>query len=113
MSLISRIDQRLEELGLSARQACELAELGESYVRDLRRNAHQSPRVDDLKKLASALQTNIEWLITGAGDPARVIDKPTAEVFDIMPSLDAARRAEAATFLKFLAEQKKRENPSK
>jgi transcriptional regulator with XRE-family HTH domain len=113
MTLISRIDQRLEELGLSGRQACELAELGESYIRDLRRNEHQSPRVDDLKKLAVALKTNIEWLITGAGDPARMTDAPTAEIIGIMPHLDAARRAEAAQFIRYLAEQAKREKPSK
>lgn len=109
MTVISRIEQRLEELGLSGRQACELAGLGESYIRDLRRNAHQSPRVDDLKKLAGALQTNIEWLITGAGDPKRQTDGPTAEVISIMPSLDSRRRDELAQYARFLQEQRKRE----
>lgn len=109
MTIIERIDQRLEALGLSARQACEDADVGESYIRDLRRNENQSPRVDDLKKLAPALKTNVEWLITGNGDPDRVADPNEAEVISIMPGLDARRRAELAQYAKFLAEQKKRE----
>lgn len=110
MSISDRIDQRLEALGISAREAARRAELGESYVRDIRRNPQQSPRVEDLKALAVALETNIEWLITGAGDPARVTDPASAEVFSIMPGLDAKRRAELAQFAKYLAEQKRRDS---
>lgn len=109
MSISDRIEQRIEALGISAREAARRAELGESYVRDLRRNPQQSPRVDDLKALAAALDTNIEWLITGRGDPNQIDDPASAEVVSIMPSLDARRRAELAQYAKFLAEQKKRE----
>lgn len=109
MSIFSRIEQRLAALGISQREASRRAELGESYIRDLSRNAQQSPRVDDLRALAGALETNIEWLITGAGDPNQKADADAAVVISIMPSLDAKRRAELATYAKFLAEQKKRE----
>ena len=109
MSLIDRIELRLEALGISAREASKRVQLGESYIRDLRRNVQQSPRLEDLKQLAKALETNIVWLITGEGDPNQPTDEPTAQVVSIMPSLDAKRRAELATYAKFLAEQKKRE----
>lgn len=110
MALIDRIDMRLEALGISAREASKRVKLGESYIRDLRRNPQQSPRLEDLKQLAKALETNVVWLITGDGDPNMQPDEPTAEVVSIMPSLDAKRRAELATFAKYLAEQKKRES---
>jgi transcriptional regulator with XRE-family HTH domain len=109
MSLIDRIDMRLEALGISAREASKRVQLGQSYIRDLHRNPQQSPRLEDLTQLAKALETNVVWLITGDGDPNQVPDEPTAEVVSLMPSLDAKRRAEAATFVRFLAEQKKRE----
>lgn len=109
MSIISRIEQRLEALGISQREASRRADLGESYIRDLRRNPQQSPRVDDLRALADALETNVQWLITGTGDPNQKADPDAAEVISIMPSLDAKRRGELASFAKFLAEQKKRE----
>lgn len=109
MSLNDRIDQRLEALELSAREAAKRAKLGESYIRDLRRNDKQSPRLEDLKSLAKALETNVVWLITGDGDPNQPPDEASAEIVSIMPSLDAKRRAELATFAKYLAEQRKRE----
>lgn len=109
MTIIDRIDQRLEALGISAREAARRVKLGESYIRDLRRNENQSPRVDDLRLLAKALETNIEWLITGAGDPNQKPDPAAAAVISIMPGLDAKRRGELAQYAKFLAEQKKRE----
>lgn len=109
MTIISRIEQRLAALGISQREASRRAHLGESYIRDLNRNPTQSPRVDDLRALANALETNIQWLITGTGDPNQKADPAAAEVISIMPSLDAKRRAELASYAKFLAEQKKRE----
>lgn len=109
MTIIERIDQRLADLQLSARKACELAGLGESYIRDLRRNAAQSPRVEDLGKLAPVLQTNLEWLTTGAGDPNQIADADSTQVVSILPGLDAKRKSQLAEYAKFLAQQKKRE----
>lgn len=109
MTIISRIELRLAALGISQREAARRAKLGESYIRDLSRNENQSPRVDDLRALADALETNIEWLITGAGDPKLKPDPYSAEVVSIMPSLDAARRAQLASFAKYLAAEKKRD----
>jgi len=108
-SISDRIDKRLEIVGLSMRAASMEAGLGESWIRDLKRNEDQSPRVEGLQKLAPILKTNVEWLMTGSGDPDQVSDPETAAVVSIMPSLDAKRRAELATYARFLAEQKKRE----
>lgn len=109
MSIIDRIDLRLKALELSGREACERAGLGESYIRDLRRNSKQSPRVEELEKLAKALETSVTWLITGAGDPKQKPDPDSAQVISFLSGLDAKRKGELAAFAKFLAEQKKRE----
>lgn len=110
MNISDRIDLRLELLGLSMRAASIDAGLSESFIRDLRRHPEQSPRVEGLQKLAPVLKTNVEWLMTGQGDPDQVADPETATVVSIMPGLDAKRRAELATYARFLAEQKKRES---
>jgi transcriptional regulator with XRE-family HTH domain len=110
MKIADRIDQRLELLGLSMRAASLAADLSESFIRDLRRNPDQSPRVEGLQKLAPVLKTNVEWLMTGSGDPDQVSDPETAQVVSIMPGLDAKRRSELAQYARFLAEQKKRES---
>lgn len=109
MTISERIAQRLEVVGLSMRAASIAAGLSESFIRDLQRNSEQSPRVEGLQKLAPVLKTNVEWLMSGAGDPDQVADPETAELISIMPSLDAKRRAELAQYARFLAEQKKRE----
>lgn len=109
MNISDRIAQRLEVVGLSMRAASLAAKLSESFIRDLQRNPDQSPRVEGLQKLAPVLKTNVEWLLTGAGDPDQVSDPETAELISIMPSLDAKRRADVAQYARFLAEQKKRE----
>ena len=106
MTIILRIEQRLAALGISQREASRRAQLGESYIRDLSRNTQQSPRVEELRALAGALETNIEWLISGSGDPTQKADADSAAVISIMPSLDAKRRAELATYAKFLSAQK-------
>jgi transcriptional regulator with XRE-family HTH domain len=109
MTISDRIAQRLELLGLSQRAASMDAGLNESFIRDLGRNKGQSPRVSGLEKLATVLKTNVEWLMTGAGDPDQVSDADTAELVSIMPSLDAKKRAQLAEYARFLAQQKKRE----
>lgn len=108
MSIADRITSRLETLGLSRRAASEKAKLSETFIRDVIEGRAKSPRMDSMAKLAAALETNVEWLRTGHGDP-NMADPATAEVVSIMPSLDARRRAELAQFAKYLAEQSKRE----
>lgn len=105
MSMADRIDARLKQLGLSRRAASEKAKLSETFIRDLIEGRAKSPRVESLEKLAAALDTNVEWLRTGAGDPNQVPDVETAQVLRLMPHLSARRRAEAAKYIRFLSEQ--------
>lgn len=109
MSIADRITSRLKDLGLSRRAASEKADLSETFIRDVIEGRAKSPRMDSMAKLAAVLETNLEWLRTGQGDPNQIADPSTAEVVSIMPKLDASRRAELAKYAQYLADQKKRE----
>lgn len=109
MEMKDRIALRLEALGLSPRAASLKAGLNTHFLQAVLSGKSESPRGDNLSKLARALETTAQWLMDGTGDPSQPMDEPTAEVVSIMPSLDAKRRTELANFAKYLAEQRKRE----
>lgn len=109
MELRDRVQQRLDALGLSPRAASLKAGLNTHFLQAILSGKSDSPRAENLGKLAAALETNAEWLLNGSGDPSHVLDAPTAEIINIMPGLDTRRRAELAQFARYLAEQKKRE----
>lgn len=68
MVLKDRIQQRLEELGLSAREASKRAGMGEYFVRDLLSGKAKSPKATSLQALAGALETSTEWLLEQRGE---------------------------------------------
>lgn len=68
MTLRIRIRQRLSALGLSMRAASLKAGLGTHFLRDLLADEGQSPKSDNLAKLAVALETTPEWLLSARGD---------------------------------------------
>lgn len=109
MSMADRITERLTALGLSRRAASEKAELSETFIRDVIEGRARSPRMESLEKLAIALETTVEWLRSGQGDPNQTQDTASAQVFSIMPGLDAKRRQELAQYALFLEAQRKRE----
>ena len=53
----------MAELGLNAFQTAKKAGLGDSFVRDILRGRARSPSSENLLKLASALETDIGWLL--------------------------------------------------
>lgn len=65
--IVKRIEQRLEDLGMSAAAASVKAGFSNSYIRDLRRKAGD-PKVTNLTKLAAVLEVSVEWLLSGQGD---------------------------------------------
>jgi len=89
-SVISRIDERLRVLKLSDRAASLKAELSGDAIRSLRRaaakNPNASPRGSTLRKLAKALETTEQYLLTGI-DWARsdAVPAPGVEVPAAMP----------------------------
>ena len=110
MSIGARIQQRLTELGLSRRAASEAAKLNETFIRDVIDGITQSPRIQSLEKLAPVLETTVEWLRTGQGDPNQQQEDPaTVRVIQFMQSLAAKRRAEVESYAKFQLEQSKRD----
>lgn len=71
--ILDRIDERLDELGLSESRAAKMAGLSDSAIRDIRRvvksgkeDAGVSTRT--LAKLAPVLRTSVEWLMAGGGE---------------------------------------------
>jgi len=109
MDLRGRVQLRLDALGLSPRAASLKAGLNTHFLQAILSNKSDSPRAENLEKLAQALETTPQWLLSGTGDPDQPVDVQTAEVVSIMPGLDVRRRTELAQYARFLAEQKKRE----
>ena len=72
-SLLARIDKRQRALGLSDRAVSTLAGLSPSYMRGLRRQfetgAQEDVRRESLTGLSRAMNTSVEWLLTGEGEP--------------------------------------------
>lgn len=61
-TLRKRLKERMDALGMNARETALRAGLGESFVRDILRGKTRSPTAANLAKLATALQTTIEHL---------------------------------------------------
>ena len=65
-SMALRIAARLDELGMSAREASLRTTGKPDFLRPVLAGAR--PRSDNLEKLAAVLQTTTDWLLTGTGD---------------------------------------------
>jgi SOS-response transcriptional repressor LexA len=68
-SLQKRLKLRMDMLGLNAFQTAKKAGLGDSFVRDILRGKTRSPNSENLVKLATALETTVDWFMA-AGDQA-------------------------------------------
>ena len=79
-SLLARIDKRQRALGLSDRAVSTLAGLSPSYMRGLRRQfetgAQEDVRRESLAGLSRAMNTSVEWLLTGEGEEESLTDAP-------------------------------------
>ncbi len=79
-TLKDRIRLRLEELGKTMAGASKEAGLNQAYIRQLLINENQHPTTDKLEKIAEVLETDVVWLLTGAGDKQK---SKSAEVVNI------------------------------
>lgn len=66
--LKSRIEQRLKELGITARAASLSVGDKPDLIRSVLRGYSQNPRADSIKKIADALGVTEQWLLTGDDD---------------------------------------------
>lgn len=80
--ILSRIQQRLEHLGLSRAKACKMANIGVDIIRDLDRRG-TIPKLPSMLKLASVLGVSVEWLYgnTNEIEPAHPMEPPAAIQF--------------------------------
>lgn len=72
-SLQKRLKMRIDMMGTNAFEVANKAGLGPSFVRDILRGKSKNPGIDKLEKLATALDTTVDWF-TSSGD----VDKPAA-----------------------------------
>lgn len=80
-SLQKRLKLRIDMMGTNAFEVAKKAGLGDSFVRDILRGKSKNPGIDKLEKLATALDTTVEWF-TSAGE---VEKKPAAGVSEPAP----------------------------
>lgn len=66
-TLASRVQRRLDALGKSARAAGLEAKLSDAFVTNILNGKSQSPRAQNLDKLARVLSTTTDWLLHGRG----------------------------------------------
>lgn len=78
-SLQKRLRIRMDILGINAYDAAKRAGLGESFVRDILRGKSRNPTVEKLEKLATALNTTVDWFLGDAAAGA-IPDAPTSTV---------------------------------
>lgn len=79
--LAERIRQRLEDLGLSAREVSMRTTGKPEFLRPVLRGAQ--PRADNLEKLAEVLGVSVQWLLTGEGNitsPGGLLPQPKLRV---------------------------------
>lgn len=70
-ALADRIQQKLEEAALSARAASLKAGLSDAFVTNILNGKSQSPRAENLARLAEVLGTTESWLLRGGEDSFR------------------------------------------
>ncbi len=66
--LYNRIKQRLDEIGLTERQASMLAVGNSQFIRNIRTGKSASPRGENILKLARTLEVSESWLLGSTDD---------------------------------------------
>lgn len=74
--IVQRIEQRLNQLELSAQGASVAAGLSKDAIRNWQRHPENMPSARSLIALAPVLKTSVKWLIGESDDPAMDSDKP-------------------------------------
>jgi SOS-response transcriptional repressor LexA len=75
-SIYARIKKRLDDIGMSERQASILSVGNPQFVRNIRKGASQSPRGDNIIKLARVLKVSESWLMGTSADAYEYMSSP-------------------------------------
>ena len=81
MQMRDRIRERLAALNISARAASLKAGLNSHFLQKVLAEEDKSITTENLRKLAEALETSPEWLLTGTGPTEQ--DPEITEIVDI------------------------------
>ncbi|MBA9071667.1 transcriptional regulator with XRE-family HTH domain [Methylobacterium sp. RAS18] len=84
-TLATRVQQRLDTLGKSARSASLEAKLSDAFVLNILNGKSKSPRAENLDKLATVLGTTSSWLLRGEG--SEVVVAVTGRIYADKSSL--------------------------
>jgi phage repressor protein C with HTH and peptisase S24 domain len=82
-TIYERIKERLDALGLTETTAARAANLSEGAIRNIRRRYERGERQVGISsttadKLAPILQTSVEWIVAGTGEPQAAQQAPPA-----------------------------------
>jgi SOS-response transcriptional repressor LexA len=93
--LAQRLAKRMDRLNLNNSQLGRLSGTSETFVRDIRRGKSLNPGPEKLAKLAAALGTTLEWLVTGEDEPA---DRPKVEGLEVLGDIQAGNWMDISLF---------------
>jgi hypothetical protein len=105
-SLLNRINEALDETGLSARAASLQAGLSPRFLSDLVAGAKRSMSIENAEKLAPVLHRTPEYLAFGRGPKS----PGGASIVDIWDRIPLRSRDEARRMLSSLAANKDKES---
>lgn len=80
-TLVERLRDRMDEMGLKAKAVATLAGVGPSFVYDILLKRSTNPTTEKLGRVASVLNTSVEYLLNGSA---------TAQSGGIRPSRDSS-----------------------
>lgn len=86
--LITRINERLAELEITARAASMQVGDNPDLIRNILRGKSESPRIDTLEKIAAVLKTTPEWLTGRTDTPAAPITGEVRRGDAVIPQRD-------------------------
>lgn len=99
LNLHDRIQERLSALGLSPRAASLKAGLNTHYLQGILSDPARSMTTDNLIRLADALETSPEWLLTGRGPES--FAPGAIELLDKYLQLDEADRRSLLDYVRW------------
>lgn len=99
IEVLSRIEQRLESLGLSASAASQRAGLSKDAIRNFQRSVRAGKTAGmstlTLDKLAPVLKTTTSWLLDGVGDEVVEPERPVFRRVIVAAHVQAGHWAES------------------
>ena len=94
MMIGDRLKERRNQKGLTQMQLAKLIGGSQSLIAQLETGNSKSANAENLLKIAAALETNPNWLLTGKGDPDLASFSPSdTDISSLANNLSPAKKA--------------------